>query len=232
MEHCDHDWYFQFSNSCGSHHGCKSRIPGHSINSLPLYAYWRQLYAKSNNEAILPKRMKALGLLCSIRPVKNDSYLTNPKSTNNPSHQRAMGWNDMKCTRSFHRLKPLSRELGSDWVGDRASECAHWSAREKRTMQSEQCGASSAEPAVWTEQCRASSVKQAVRSRQMSEWCEQTSKLPSTISFLPIAQRRLLIGLLRLTTNSTLSLWNWTWKCTWTSWKLDRKINEIKEWAK
>ena len=33
-EHCAHDWYFLFSNSCGSHHGCKSRILGHALISL------------------------------------------------------------------------------------------------------------------------------------------------------------------------------------------------------
>ena len=47
--------------------------------------------------------------------------------------QRTVGWCCMKSTRSFHRQKPISQELGSEWVsgaseqmsaGERASEAS------------------------------------------------------------------------------------------------------------
>ena len=127
-----------------------------------------------------------------------------------------------------------------DWVEERACDWAQWSTRAKQTaqskhsgvssmqqvMRSKQCGASNAKQAVRSEQCGASIAEQAVRSKQMSKWCERTSKLPSIVSFLPIAQRRLLIGLFSLTTwhtNSTeLNVKMKPWK----------KSNKIEEWTK
>ena len=50
----------------------------------------------------------------------------------------AVGWNCMKSTHSFQRHKPLSHELGSEWVSERGgkNECSR--AREQR----DQCEAS------------------------------------------------------------------------------------------
>jgi len=56
--------------------------------------------------------------------------------------------NCMKSTHSFHRQKPLSHELRSEWVSERVNEWAQRSAR----------------------------AKQAVRSKRMSERCERTSE--------------------------------------------------------
>ena len=47
-----------------------------------------------------------------------------------------VGWNCIKLTHSFHRHKSLSHELGSEWVSERANDCAERITRAKRAVRS------------------------------------------------------------------------------------------------
>ena len=70
--------------------------------------------------------------------------------THTPTHINArprVGWNWMKSTHSIHRQKPLSHELGSEWVSERASEWAQRVVRSDRM--SEWCERTSKWTSEW-----------------------------------------------------------------------------------
>ena len=76
----------------------------------------------------------------------------------------------MISTHSFHRQKPLSHELGSEWVSKQASE---WAQRAR--------------------ECMKAASAPAVRSKRMSERCERTSERTSEWSGtnVPISMNQL-----------------------------------------